>query len=148
MLRRYFLATIAACAVAPFDRFAARAQSPAQTAVRAAQAAFVAALRAADGSAIAALLADEFVYQHVTGNDYSKADIVRIFSTREITVDQAGPIEATIRDYGSVALSFGSVRIAGTLGGTPYSGRLRFVDLWRRDADRWLLVHRNSELLS
>lgn len=140
MRRRSFFAA-AALAVLPVR---ARAQTDT---ILSAQTAFLAALRAADGAAIARLLADEFVYQHVTGNDYSKADIVRIFATREITVDDIGPIDATVRDYGEAALSFGSVRIAGALGGTRYAGRLRFVDLWRRDGDAWRLVHRNSQLL-
>jgi ketosteroid isomerase-like protein len=141
MRRRSFFAAAAALAAFPLR---ARAQTDA---VLRAETAFLAALRAADGDAIAQLLADEFVYQHVTGNDYSKADIVRIFATREITVDDIGPIDVTIRDYGEVALSFGSVRIAGALGGTRYAGRLRFVDLWRRDGGAWRLVHRNSQLL-
>lgn len=147
MYRRVFLAAAASALGTAAFAPRARAQTATQAEIRAAEAAFIAALRAADGPAIARILADEFVYQHVTGNDYAKADIVRIFATGAITVTEAGPVETTVRDYGGTALSFGSVRLAGTLGGTPYAGRLRFANLWRREAGAWLLVHRNSELL-
>ncbi|MEJ1938330.1 nuclear transport factor 2 family protein, partial [Nostoc sp. NIES-2111] len=69
MRRRSFFAAVALAA------FPLRARAQTDAVLRA-ETAFLAALRAADGDAIARLLADEFVYQHVTGNDYSKADIV------------------------------------------------------------------------
>lgn len=47
----------------------------------------------------------DFLYQHVTGNTYTRDDIVRIFGGGEITVTKAGPLQAELSDYGDTATS-------------------------------------------
>lgn len=115
--------------------------------VEAGEAAWYPSLESADAGRIAALLADDFAYQHPTGATYAKSDIVREFSTRNVTVDEVGPVERTLKTLGDATVVYGSNRIGGLLGGQRYAGTMRFVNVWRRDADGWRMVHRNSEIL-
>ena len=116
--------------------------------IRRAEEAFARAVAAGSAAELQRLLADDFLYQHTTGKTYTRADIVRLFGNREITVTSWGPLDMQLRDYGDTVITHGSRRIAGMLGATAYAGSLRFVDVWRRQPDgSWRLVHRNSELL-
>jgi ketosteroid isomerase-like protein len=110
---------------------------------------FAQALATRSRTAMTAVLSPDFLYQHVTGNTYTRDDIVRLFGGGEITVRKAGPLQAALRDYGSTVVTHGTRWFEGELQGQPYAGTLRFVNVWHRDADgRWRLTHRNSELLN
>lgn len=95
------------------------------------------------------LLSEDFVYQHGSGQNLTKAKYIELLSEGEITVEKLGELELSVRDYGSTVISYGSSPMSGQLFGNPYSGRLRFVNVWHKDKDgSWHLTHRNSELLS
>lgn len=110
---------------------------------------FAQALASRSEPAMTAVMSTDFVYQHVTGNTYTRADIVRIFGGGEITVSKTGPLRTELRDYGNTVVSHGTRWLEGELNGQPYAGNLRFVNVWHRAPDgRWQLTHRNSELLN
>jgi len=110
---------------------------------------FAQALATRSSPAMRAVMSADFLYQHVSGNTYTRDDIVRLFGSGEITVTKAGPLKADLRDYGSTVVSHGTRWLEGELKGQPYAGNLRFVNVWHRGSDgRWLLTHRNSELLN
>ncbi|MBC8051152.1 MAG: nuclear transport factor 2 family protein [Chitinophagales bacterium] len=95
------------------------------------------------------IIAEEFNYQHTTGNTYTKPEIMDIFTSGKITVTFWGPLSIDIKDYGDTVISYGVSPAEGALGGAKYAGKLRFVDVWRRTGPgaAWRLTHRNSELL-
>ena len=110
---------------------------------------FAQALATRSTQAMTQVMSADFLYQHVTGNTYTRDDIVRIFGGGEITVTKAGPLQATLRDYGNTVVTHGTRWFEGALKSQPYAGTLRFVNVWHRGADgRWQLTHRNSELLN
>jgi ketosteroid isomerase-like protein len=117
--------------------------------VLAAEERFASALASRSAQQMTQVMSTDFLYQHVTGNTYTRDDIVRIFGSGEITVTKAGPLKAELRDYGNTVITHGTRWFEGELKGQPYAGNLRFVDVWHKGADgRWLLTHRNSELLN
>ncbi|MGL5942603.1 MAG: nuclear transport factor 2 family protein [Waterburya sp.] len=95
------------------------------------------------------MLSEDFVYQHGSGQNFTKAKYIRLLSKGEITVEKLGKLDLSIRDYGETVISYGSSPMTGKLFGNPYSGRLRFINVWHKDKNgSWHLTHRNSELLS
>jgi ketosteroid isomerase-like protein len=105
-------------------------------------------LENADGEAIDNLTSSEFVYQHPTGNTYNEADIIETFASKRITVTDFSEPDLSFHDLGNVMVSYGELQITGVLDGSPYSGKMRFVNVWEKQADgNWQLIHRNSELL-
>lgn len=105
------------------------------------------ALMAADGTRLDTLLADEFTYQHPTGNTYPKSELIAQFTSGNVTVETLGEVERTVRDMGEVFVVHGSNPIGGMLGGQPYEGLIRWVNVWQDTDDGFRLVHRNSEIL-
>ena len=131
--------------------FAAFIASPAwsdgRDAVTAAETEWYEALVAADGDRLDALLDDAFRYQHPTGNTYSKDAFIEQFTSGNVTVETLGEVERTVRDLGDVTYVFGSNPISGMLGGQPYEGLIRWVNIWDEGEDGVRLIHRNSEIL-
>jgi ketosteroid isomerase-like protein len=142
-MKNFLITTLlAACAAA----WAGQAE---QSAVLDAEERFAKALKNRSSESIGKLLSDDFIYQHVTGNNYSKADVSRIFGSGEITVTKSGPLKANVRDHGNTIVTYGSRYLEGALKGQAYSGNLRFVNVWVKQADgQWLLTHRNSQLVN
>lgn len=125
------------------------AQADTRSDILAAEESFATALASRSPQAMTQVMSEDFLYQHVTGSTFTRADIVRIFGSGEITVTKAGPLKAELRDYGDTVISFGTRWFEGELRGQAYAGNLRFVNVWHKSADgRWLLTHRNSELLN
>ena len=94
------------------------------------------------------LIADDFVYQHGSGQNLTKETYIDLLITGGITVIERGPLDLSVRDYGDTVISYGSSSMAGEVFGTPYDGNLRFVNVWQRHPNGdWTLTHRNSELL-
>jgi ketosteroid isomerase-like protein len=95
------------------------------------------------------MLSEDFVYQHGSGQNFTKARYIELLSEGKITVEKLGELDLSIRDYGDTVISYGSSPISGQLFGNPYSGKLRFINVWRKDKNgSWHLTHRNSELFS
>ena len=96
-----------------------------------------------------AMLSEDFVYQHGSGQNFTKAEYVELLSKGEITVEKLGELDLSVRDYGGTVISYGSSPMSGQIFGNAYSGRLRFVNTWQKDKNGgWRLTHRNSELLA
>ena len=94
------------------------------------------------------LIADDFVYQHGSGQNLSKEAYVDLLITDGITVIERGLLDLSVRDYGDTVITYGSSPMAGEVFGQSYDGNLRFVNVWRRQPNGdWTLTHRNSELL-
>lgn len=95
------------------------------------------------------MLSEDFVYQHGSGQNLTKAKYIELLFEGGITVEKLGALDLSVRDYGSTVISYGSSPMSGQVFGNPYSGRLRFINVWHKDGDgRWQLKHRNSEFLS
>jgi ketosteroid isomerase-like protein len=79
----------------------------------------------------------------------TRARTSRIFGGGEITVRKAGPLQASLRDFGDTVVTHGTRWFEGEAKDQPYAGTLRFVNVWHRNSQgRWQLTHRNSELLN
>lgn len=141
--RRSLLAAAALALALPAS---ALAQAPMAT-IQAAEAEWYAALMAASGPRLEAIIADDFAYQHPTGNTYGKAAFIREFTSGNVTVARIGEVERRVRDHGQTVIVSGSNPIEGMLAGQAYAGTMRFVNVWRNEGAGWRIVHRNSEIL-
>ncbi len=141
--RRILLAAAAAAALLPALPALAGAPS-----VAAAEQEWYDALVAADGKRLDALIGDDFAYQHPTGNTYNKADFIKEFVSRNVTITSLGAVERKVRDFGPTVVVYGANPIGGMLAGQAYAGTIRWVNVWRQGPDGWRIVHRNSEILA
>lgn len=132
------LMTMAAMMVSP-----ARASEP----IADAELRFNEAARTGDRAALHRILSDTFVYQHGSGRNLDKATYIGMLLAGEITVATRGALQLRSHDYGDTVVSYGESAMSGTVFGQAYDGRLRFVNVWRREGSAWTMVHRNSELL-
>ncbi|MEM8807470.1 MAG: nuclear transport factor 2 family protein [Cyanobacteria bacterium P01_G01_bin.38] len=99
-------------------------------------------------SRLEGLIANDFVYQHGSGQNLTKAVYIDLLVKGDITVADRGPLDLSVRDYGDTVITYGSSSMTGRVFGAPYDGDLRFINVWRQQPDgQWILTHRNSELL-
>ena len=62
-------------------------------------------------------------------------------------VTRADTPDIRIRDFGETVVTFGAGVVEGAIGGEPFGGTLRFVNVWHREDGVWRLQHRNSEFV-
>lgn len=118
-----------------------------QADVRAREAAYYRAYVDADTQAFADIIADSFRYQHPSGNTFTEAEFLQLFTSGTLVVTRADVPESTVLDYGDTIVTFGQSAVEATVNGEPANGTIRFVNVWRRDGATWRLAHRNSEFL-
>lgn len=102
------------------------------------------AMIAADGAALRRLFAEDATWVHSSGqSDSREAFIGKITSgaSRYLTIDRS---EATIRVYGSAAISSGIATMTAMAGGAPKSLRNRYVNVWVADGGSLRLVSAQS----
>jgi ketosteroid isomerase-like protein len=117
-------------------------------AITSAETAWYDSLKAADGKALNKLLANDFAYQHPTGNTYDKKAVVDLFVSKKVTVTKVGSVARSCKMFGNTVVASGSNTIEGVLAGQPYAGTMRYVDVWHKSNGAWQLTHRNSEILA
>ena len=102
---------------------------------------------AADADAMAEIFANDFLYQHGSGQDFDEAAFLALISSGAAVVTRADTPDLRIRDFGETVVTSGASRVEGRIGDDPFGGTLRFVNVWNRDGGAWRLEHRNSEFI-
>ncbi len=101
----------------------------------------------ADADAMEAIFADDFLYQHGSGQDFDETSFLQLISSGTAVVTRADTPELRIQDFGDTVVTSGASRVEGRIGENPFGGTLRFVNVWHREGDTWQLHHRNSEFV-
>jgi ketosteroid isomerase-like protein len=127
------LAGALACAAA------ARAAGPEQD-VLAAQDKRVALTIAADTAALGAMMTDDLTYTHSSANVDSKADFLEALRSGKAKYKSLSFDERRVRLHGDVAIVSGTCRVQVTSGGKDLDLKLRFTELYAKQAGAWKMA--------
>lgn len=129
--------------VTGFAELRAQANPPASTAedsVRAVELARGQALLRADTVALSRMVADEFTEVSRLGTLRTRAANLREIATGVLRLTSVRYDSLTVRLYGDVAVLQGIADNAGSYGGMPFSGRIRYTRVFVRRDGRWQAV--------
>ena len=115
--------------------------------ITAREGAFYASFLEADERSMGEIFADDFLYQHGSGQDFDEESFLALISSGAAVVTRADTPDLRIQDFGETVVTSGSSRVEGQIGEAPFGGTLRFVNVWHKDDGAWHLHHRNSEFV-
>lgn len=121
----------------------AQANAPGSTAedsVRAVELARGQALLRADTVALSRMVADEFTEVSRLGTLRTRAANLREIAAGVLRLTSVRYDSLTVRLYGDVAVLQGIADNAGSYGGMPFSGRIRYTRVFVRRDGRWQAV--------
>lgn len=115
--------------------------------IEAQEAALYDAFLRADADTMREIFAEDFLYQHGSGIDFDETSFSALIEDGTAVVTRAETPSLSLKDFGSTVVSSGASQVEGLIGGDPFAGTLRFVNVWHREAGKWYLHHRNSEFI-
>jgi ketosteroid isomerase-like protein len=95
---------------------------------------------AADTVTLSRLVADEFVEISRFGAVRTRAANIREIASGMLRLNSIRYDSSSVSVYGDVAVLMAIVDNAGTLGGVPFSGRLRYTRVFVRRDGEWKAV--------
>lgn len=119
---------------------AALAQASAEDSVRALEAARVQALIHQDTVALSRMLAPEFNEISRLGTVRTRADNIRDIASGTLRLTSVRQDSLTVRVYGDVAVLQGIAYQVGSVGGMPFTGKVRYTRVFVRRDGRWQAV--------
>ena len=134
------VAVVAACV--PASRPVARAtpNAAAEDSVRALEQSRGQALLAGDTVALSRMTAAEFTELTRFGTVRTRADNIRDVGSGMLRLQSVRFDSLSVRIYGDVAILQGITDNTGTMGGMPFSGRIRYTRIFVRRDGRWQAV--------
>ncbi|HVC10607.1 MAG TPA: nuclear transport factor 2 family protein [Burkholderiales bacterium] len=99
-----------------------------------------AAMTAQDAATLAQLLHDDLVYTHSSAVVDSKHSYVEGIRTGKFRYRKVEPSEQKVRVYGDTALVTGRAAIEVEVDGKPKSLKLRYLNVWVKQAGAWKFV--------
>ena len=104
-----------------------------------------AAMTRKDTTVLKNYLADDLLYTHSNALTETKAmHLAAIGSGATIYKTITRDPDPVVRVYGKVALTNGSVQVAGVLKGNPFELHLKYSAVYRKQKGKWLLVNWQS----
>jgi len=105
------------------------------------------ALIGADWQALDKILGEEFFYNTAGGASMTKSAFLDLMKSGAAVVRKAARDEATVRQYGEVALVTGTAHVDVTLKGEDKTLHSRYLHVWQKDGQGWKLVARQATYL-
>jgi ketosteroid isomerase-like protein len=100
-----------------------------------------------DVDALARIMSEDCVYVHSSGASETRAQMIGRLTSGDLVYHALDLREASVRDYGDVALVNGDLHIDVTTGGSKKDFTSRFLQVWRRTDGRWQMISWQSTLL-
>lgn len=107
---------------------------------------YQAAVKNNDAATMDKILADDFVVVTGTGKVYTKADLLRMARTHEITYAHQEDTDQTVQVWGDTAVVTAKIWLEGTDRGTPFDWHVWFSDTYVRTASGWRYMHGQASL--
>lgn len=118
-----------------------------QKAVSALDTEYQAAVRNNDAATMGRILADDFVVVTGSGKTYSKADLLNMARTHQVTYEhQEEDSGQTVRVWGDTAVVTARLWGKGTDQGKPFDWHVWFSDTYIRTPSGWRYVHGQASL--
>jgi len=107
---------------------------------------YQAAVKNNDATTMDLILADDFVVVIGTGKIYSKADLLNMARTNQISYEHQEDSDQTVRVWGDTAVVTARLWLKGTDQGKPFDWHVWFSDTYVRTGARWRYVHGQASL--
>lgn len=98
----------------------------------------------ADMPALYAIYADDFFYNTSSGPSLTKSEYLPRYASGELKVNAADTEARDIRIYENTALVTGIVHVNITIKGETKQLHLRYLNVWVKRANGWVLVARQG----
>jgi hypothetical protein len=95
---------------------------------------------AGDAHLLEGFLEQSFVGVGPTGRAEDRKEFVTRLANPGLKVNESSTRDVSLRLHGKTAVVTGVHQIAGTLDEKDISGRYRFVEVWTKPAERWVLI--------
>lgn len=99
-----------------------------------------AAMLASDVDALDALICDDLLFVGPSGEMISKAMDLETHRSGDIQFTRLEPKEQQIRVLDRAAVAVTQIFVAGTFGGNPFAGEMRYMRVWQRDENGWRVL--------
>lgn len=107
---------------------------------------YQAAVKNNDATTMDRILADDFVVVIGTGKIYTKADLLKMARTNQVTYEHQEELYQTVRVWGDTAVVTAKLWLKGTDQGKPFDWHLWFSDTYVRTPAGWRYVHGQASL--
>ena len=91
-----------------------------------------------------AIYADDFFYNLAGGNTLTKSEYLPRYESGELKVNKSDSEGRDIRVYGNTAVVTGIVHVNATIKGENKELHLRYLNVWVKRANGWVLVARQA----
>ena len=98
----------------------------------------------ADMPVLNAIYADDFFYNLAGGNTLTKSEYPPRYESGELKVNKSESEDRDIRVYGNTALVTGIVHVNATIKGEIRDLHLRYLNVWIKRTNGWVLVARQA----
>ena len=98
----------------------------------------------ADMPALYAIYADDFFYNTSSGPSLTRSEYLPRYASGELKVNAADSEARDIRIYENTALVTGIVHVNATIKGENKQLHLRYLNVWVKRANGWVLVARQG----
>jgi ketosteroid isomerase-like protein len=108
--------------------------------IRAAEARLVEAIRASDVTAPDQLIHDRLRFIGPDGVVYSKEDDLARHRSGIQRITALDVHQLDIERHGSTTVVIVDTRLEGSISGTPFAGRCRYLRVWQKIDDAWVII--------
>ena len=98
----------------------------------------------ADMPTLYAIYADDFVYNMASGVSLTRSEYLPMYASGELKVNKAVGEGRKIRVFGDTALVSGIVHVDVTIKGENRNLHLRYLNVWVKRGNGWVLVARQA----
>ncbi len=93
-----------------------------------------------DVATLEAILANDLTYTHATGAFETKTQFLAHMKSSQVKYESFAPEQLLVRVYGGSAVVTGLARVKANARGERMDFRLRFTDVYVKNADTWQMV--------
>jgi ketosteroid isomerase-like protein len=94
--------------------------------------------------ALYAIYADDFFYNRAVGDSLTRSEYLPLYASGELKVNKAVGEGRDIRVYGDTAIVSGIVHVNATIRGENRNLHLRYLNVWVKRGNGWVLVARQA----
>ena len=102
------------------------------------------AILSADMPTLYAIYAADFFYNRAVGDSLSRSEYLPMYASGELKVNKAVGEGRDIRVYGDTAVVSGIVHVNATIKGENRNLHLRYLNVWVKRGNDWVLVARQA----
>jgi ketosteroid isomerase-like protein len=115
--------------------------TPAQADVLAVERRWNAAVAARDATVVGGLISEDFRFIAPDGSVHARSAMLQMAADRDYVIEPFETQDVRVQVSGTLASITGCFTQSGTFQGQPFTATYRYVDLYRRQARRWVAYY-------